>query len=69
MFEVEMRGDVAVVNMNHGKANALDVEFCEAIVHKLDELRTSAKAVVWTAKGGIFSAGVDLSGLLIFTSL
>ncbi|NKC16259.1 MAG: enoyl-CoA hydratase/isomerase family protein [Gammaproteobacteria bacterium] len=64
MFDVEMRGDVAVVKMNHGKANALDIEFCEGIVKQLDALRTGAKAVVWTATGGIFCAGVDLKRVL-----
>jgi enoyl-CoA hydratase len=60
MFDVEMRGDVAVVTMAHGKANAIDAEFCEAIPGKLDELRHEASAVVLTGQGKIFSAGVDL---------
>ena len=64
MLTIEMRDDVAVVTMSHGKANALDTEFCEAIVHKLDELRSQAKAVVWTGSGAIFSAGVDLKRVL-----
>lgn len=64
MFDIEMRDDVAIVTMSHGKANALDTEFCEAIVHKLDELRTQARAVVWTGSGSIFCAGVDLKRVL-----
>ena len=64
MFNVEMRDDVAVVQMQHGKANALDTEFCEAIVAQLDELRQNAAAVVWTSSGSIFSAGVDLKRVL-----
>jgi len=64
MLNTEMRGEIAVVTMAHGKANALDTEFCEAIVHTLDELRSKAKAVVWTGSGSIFSAGVDLKRVL-----
>lgn len=64
MLNVEVRDDVAVVEMQHGRANALDFEFCEAIVAKLDELRQSARAIVWTGNGSIFSAGVDLKRVL-----
>ena len=64
MFETTMHGEIAVVTMAHGKANALDTEFCEAIVGKLDELRGTARGVVWTGKGRIFSAGVDLRRIL-----
>ena len=47
--------------MTHRKANALDLEFCDAIVSMLDELAaSSARAVVLTGTGSIFSAGVDL---------
>jgi enoyl-CoA hydratase len=60
MIEVEMRGPVAVVQMRHGKANTLDVEFCTALAQRLDELRGSARAIVLTGQGSIFSAGVDL---------
>jgi enoyl-CoA hydratase len=61
MIEVSLRGGVTIVTMVHGKANALDVEFCEAIAAQFDKLRAaSAKAVVLTGQGKIFSAGVDL---------
>ncbi len=47
--------------MTHGKANALDVDFCNAIASAFDELKGStARAVVLTGTGSIFSAGVDL---------
>jgi enoyl-CoA hydratase len=61
MIERTERGGVAVVTMNHGKANALDVELCEAIAAEFDRLRAApAKAVVLTGQGRMFSAGVDL---------
>lgn len=65
MIEVTQSGNVAIFKMIHGKANALDLEFCEAIAQRLEGLRTSsARAVVITGQGRIFSAGVDLVRLL-----
>jgi enoyl-CoA hydratase len=61
MIELSSDGDVAILRMAHGKANALDVEFCQAVAKALDEQRDSAaRAVVLTGTGTIFSAGVDL---------
>jgi enoyl-CoA hydratase len=58
---VESRGDVAVAHMMHGRSNALDLEFCSEIVAALDQLAADrVRAVVLTANGNIFSAGVDL---------
>jgi len=55
-----MRDDIAVVRMRQGKANALDIEFCEALAAHFRALRKEAAAVVLTGQGTIFSAGVDL---------
>ena len=64
MIEQRAEGDIAVLTMTHGKANALDSEFCEALARRFVDLRTAeAKAIVLTAQGGIFSAGVDLKRL------
>ena len=61
MIELTQRGAVAVVTLVHGKANALDIEFCEAIAAQFEALRSSAaQAVVLTGQGRMFSAGVDL---------
>ncbi len=64
MIDMRDEGGIAVVTMTHGKANALDLEFCDALAARFAELRTAdAKAIVLTAPGRIFSAGVDLKRL------
>jgi enoyl-CoA hydratase len=61
MIEIATIDDIAVMTLQHGKVNALDIEFCETIAACFDELRASnAKAVVLTGQGRVFSAGVDL---------
>jgi enoyl-CoA hydratase len=65
VIEVTHHGEVAVVHMHHGKANALDVEFCEALVTQIEELcHASSQALVLIGQGTIFSAGVDLRRVL-----
>jgi enoyl-CoA hydratase len=64
MLSTEMRGDVAVLRMEHGRANALDLELLAGLTARLGELEGSAAALVLTASGSIFSAGVDLFRLL-----
>lgn len=65
MIETARHGNVAVLSLWHGKANALDLELCDAIVTRFNEIATSdARAVVLTGQGGMFSAGVDLVRLL-----
>jgi enoyl-CoA hydratase len=65
MIEVEQRGHVSVFHMTHGKANVLDVEFCDAINARLEAYRhASTRAVVLMGHGQIFSAGVDLLRVL-----
>ena len=61
MIDLKNDGDVAVVTVRHGKANALDIELCEGLAKCFEELRRSdARAVVVTGQGRMFSAGVDL---------
>jgi enoyl-CoA hydratase len=61
MIELSHRGGIAIVTMIHGKANALDLEFCEALAAQFEALRSSdTKAVVLTGQGPMFSAGVNL---------
>ena len=64
MIDVASHDGIALLTMRHGKANALDIEFCEALTARFTDLRGgNAKAVVLTGQGRIFSAGVDLKRL------
>ena len=65
MIDVQKRGEIAIFRMQYGKANAFDLEFCEEIVGRLDDLsRSAVRAIVVTGQGRMFSAGVDLFRVL-----
>src|SRR4051794_21422165 len=59
MINVEKHDDVAVVRLEHGKVNALDLELLRAISETMRSV-AAADAVVLTGAGNAFSAGVDL---------
>ena len=64
MIDSKITDGIAVLTMAHGKANALDIEFCAALAARFEALRGSdAKAVVIAGQGRMFSAGVDLKRL------
>jgi enoyl-CoA hydratase len=61
MIDLRFEDDLAVLRLEHGKANALDLELFEAIVVALDDVEArGAAAVVLTGTGKSFSAGLEL---------
>jgi len=65
VIDVEHRDHLSIFHMRHGKANALDTEFCQALTARLEEHRYAAtRALIFTGHGQIFSAGVDLLRVL-----
>jgi enoyl-CoA hydratase len=59
MIDREEREGVVTLRLAHGKANALDIELCDAITAALRDA-VAARAVIVTGTRSIFSAGVDL---------
>lgn len=62
MIEVQRNDEVAVVRLDHGPVNALDIELLRAITATFIELSDDGDvdAVVLTGAGRALSAGVDL---------
>jgi hypothetical protein len=63
VIEVADQEGVAILHMADGKANAMSLEFCETLTAHFADVST-ARAVIVTGTGRIFSAGVDLKRLL-----
>jgi enoyl-CoA hydratase len=61
MIEREQTANILTLRLAHGKASAMDLELCEALIRELREAENSdARAVILTGTGSIFCAGVDL---------
>ena len=61
MFSCEREEGVAVLRLEHGKVNAMDLPLCDALTKQLAVLAAdSCQAVVLTGAGNSFCAGVDL---------
>ncbi len=63
MIHRQDRDGVAVLRMEHGKANAFDLELSDDVRRALVTAR-DPRAVILTGTGSIFSAGVDLFRIL-----
>ena len=63
MLEIADRDGVRTIRIHHGKAGALDLELCDALAAAFRDA-ASARAVILTGTGRIFSAGVDLPRVL-----
>jgi enoyl-CoA hydratase len=65
LMKLEKDGDIAVVRLSGGKANAMDEAFLRGLVKLVDELEASgARAAVLTGYEKFFSAGLALPSLL-----
>ncbi len=63
-MRLERDEDVAVLHMEGGRANALNVDFLSGLSNLLDEAESSgARALVLTGYDRFFSAGLDLASL------
>jgi len=62
MLERDLTDGILTIRMAHGKASALDLELCQAMLQAFEEAAAddAVGAVVITGTGSIFSAGVDL---------
>ena len=66
MLTSELNDGILTSTLAHGKANALDLELCQAAQREFERAAESndVRAVVLTGTGSIFSAGVDLPRLI-----
>ena len=60
----QVSDNVTLVQFDHGRVSALDLEFLLAIRAELAELTDTGTALVLTGTGSAFSAGVDLVRLI-----
>ncbi|MFO0567005.1 MAG: crotonase/enoyl-CoA hydratase family protein [Polyangiaceae bacterium] len=60
----ELAGDVAVLRMDDGKANALGPEMLDALDGAFDRAEKEARALVLTGRPGRFCAGFDLKHMM-----
>lgn len=63
-WKIERDGDVAILSLDDGKANALLVPDFQGLEDRLDEVeKSNALSVVLTGRPGFFSAGLNLKAL------
>ena len=59
-MDYNQQGDVAVLTLDDGKANAISPAFVDAVNEGLDRAGDEAKSVLITGRPGMFSGGFDL---------
>ena len=66
MIEIQTRQQVAVLEMTRGKVNAMNLEFCQALIKQLETVADDDALVAAVLIGNerVFSAGVDLVQLV-----
>lgn len=61
LVNYELRGDVALLSFDDGKANVISLDSTSALNGALDRAEKEAKSLVIAGRTGRFSAGFDLS--------
>jgi enoyl-CoA hydratase len=61
LVSYEQQGDVALITMDDGKANAMNETMIEAVHAALDQAQRDAKSVLITGRPGLLSGGFDLA--------
>ncbi len=65
MIEVELDSGTAILRMKHGKVNAMDLKFCQALTAVLEQVEAAdIRAAILVGNDRVFSAGVDLPALI-----
>lgn len=59
----ELRGQVALISIDDGKANAISLALATDLLAALQRARSEARAVVIAGRPGRFSAGFDLAAM------
>jgi enoyl-CoA hydratase len=62
-MDYQLQGQVALISIDDGKANALNHNFIDSINPLLDKAEQEASALIIHAREGMFSAGFDLKEL------
>lgn len=67
-IQIEKEGDVALLRLKRGKANAINAEMAQELLDALLELKTAedVKAVVLCGHGHFFTAGLDVVELYAY---
>jgi enoyl-CoA hydratase len=65
MLQLKFQDRVAHVQLDHGKVNAMDLEFCRELIDLFDRVADDdSAAVILRGNDRVFSAGVDLKRFL-----
>ena len=65
MIEITDHGGITEIRLARPPVNALDAELCAALSAAIDEaVRGGARGIVLSGRPGMFSAGLDVPGLL-----
>ena len=65
-MRIERKGDVAVIHLESGRANAMNAAFLQTLSRLLGEA-AEARAAVITGTGSFFSGGLDLPAIIDFS--